>query len=77
MFCRKPWLKGFHPSMIALSVQDLQELLMSNRDIPENCFETGVRFQAAREYNIMKKYNNITKHHMDLKFCVSIILHGA
>ena len=74
---RKPWVKGFHPSMIALSVQDLQGLLISNRDIPENCFEIGVRFQAAREYNIMKKYNNITKHHMDLRFCVSTILHGA
>lgn len=35
---KKPWVKGFHPSMIALSVQDLQELLMSNRDISENCF---------------------------------------
>jgi hypothetical protein len=47
--------------MNALSVQDLRELLMSNRDISENCFNLDVRFQAAREYNIMKKYNNITK----------------
>jgi hypothetical protein len=50
---------------------------MNNRDIPENCFEIGVHFQAAREYNIMKNYNNIMKHHMDLKFCVSIFLHGV
>ena len=60
--------------MIALSVKDLQELLMNNRDISENCFNLGVRFQAAREYNTMKKYNSITKHHMDLRFYVSTFL---
>ena len=52
--------------MIALSVKDLQELLMNNRDISENCFNLGVRFQAARECNTTKKYNSITKHHMDM-----------
>ena len=71
MLCRKSWVKDFHPSMITLSVKDLQELLMNNRDISENCFNLGVCFQAAREYNTMKKYNSITKHHMDLRFYVS------
>ena len=73
MLCRKPWVKGFHPSMIVLSVKDLQELLMNNRDISKNRFNLGVRFQTAREYNTMKKYNSIMKHHMDLRFCVSTL----
>jgi len=60
--------------MIALSVKDLQELLMNNRDMSENYFNLGIRFQAAREYNTMKKYNSIMKHHMDLRFCVSTFL---
>jgi hypothetical protein len=74
MLCKNPWVKGFHPSRIALSVQDLQKLLMSNQDIYENYFNLGVWFQAAWEYNIMKKYNNIMKHHMDLRFCASTFL---
>ena len=60
--------------MIALSVKDLQKLLMNNRDISENYFNLGVRFQVAREYNTMKKYNSIMKHQMDLRFCVSTFL---
>jgi len=74
MLCRRLWVKGFHPSKIVISVQDLHELLMSNRDISENYFELGVHFQRARECNIMKKYINITKHHIDLRFYISTFL---
>jgi hypothetical protein len=52
--------------MIALSVKNLQELLMDDRGISENCYNLGVRFLAARGYRTLTQYNSITKHHMDL-----------
>ena len=70
MLCRKPWVKGFHPSMIALNVKDLQELLMSNRDISENCFNLGVRFQTAREYNTMKKRSTYIRKQLHIIPCL-------
>jgi hypothetical protein len=57
--------------MIALSVKNLQELLMNNRGISQNCFNLGVCFQVAREYITLKQYNSIMKYHMDLSFCLS------
>jgi hypothetical protein len=61
--------------MITLTAKDLQELLMIDRGISPDCFNLGVRFQADREYKAMKRYNSITKHHMDLRLCVSTSLY--
>jgi hypothetical protein len=58
--------------MIDLSVKTLQELLNVNQDMPTDCFDMAIRVLPHNEpkrLSIAKR--KITKHYMDLRFCVS------
>ena len=60
--------------MIDLTVKTLQELLNVNKDMPTDCFNMAVRILAHNEPNRLSlAKRRITKHYMDLRFCVSLL----
>jgi hypothetical protein len=68
------WVRSFKPYRIDLTVKTLHELLNVNKDMPIDCFNMAVRILAHNEpKRLSLAKRKITKHYMDLRFCVSLL----
>jgi hypothetical protein len=60
------------PYPIALTLKKIQETLKKDKSMDPDCFNLAVRHLACQELHMLKATNKIvSKHYMDLKFCVS------
>jgi len=74
LFYRKPWLQSFEPYNITLSVKDLQNVLSEDQSMSPQYFNIAVCLAAYSEFRKLTYCsNNIPKHFMDLRLCVSFL----
>ena len=62
------------PYPISLTLDQIKGLFDESKGMDTDCFNMGVRMLVSNEVQLLKKTGKkVSKHYMDMRFCVSSI----